>query len=33
MNLHGILGVTMSALVTSAELVGMDKLVNDIIEA
>jgi all-trans-retinol 13,14-reductase len=33
MNLHGILGVTMSSLVTSAELVGMDKLVNDIIEA
>jgi all-trans-retinol 13,14-reductase len=31
MNLHGILGVTMSAIVTSAELVGMQKLVNDIV--
>ena len=32
MNLHGILGVTMSSIVTCAELVGMEQLVNDIIE-
>lgn len=32
MNLHGILGVTMSSIVTCAELLGMEQLVNDIIE-
>ncbi|SFE14600.1 all-trans-retinol 13,14-reductase [Chitinophaga sp. CF118] len=32
MNLHGILGVTMSSIVTCAELVGMEQLVNEIIE-
>ena len=32
MNLHGILGVTMSAIVTCAELVGMEKLIADISE-
>lgn len=32
MNLHGILGVTMSAIVTCAELLGMEQLVNDIVE-
>jgi all-trans-retinol 13,14-reductase len=31
MNLHGILGVTMSSIVTCAELLGMEQLVNDII--
>jgi all-trans-retinol 13,14-reductase len=32
MNLHGILGVTMSSIVTCAELLGMEQLVNDITE-
>ena len=32
MNLHGILGVTMSSIVTCAELLGMEQLVNDINE-
>lgn len=30
LNLHGILGVTMTAVLTSAELVGLEKLVNEI---
>lgn len=30
LNLHGILGVTISSVITSAELLGMDFLVNDI---
>jgi len=30
LNLHGILGVTMTAVVTSSVLLGMEKLINDI---
>lgn len=30
LNLHGILGVTMTAVLTSGELVGLEKLINDI---
>ncbi|MGN6508093.1 MAG: phytoene desaturase family protein [Chitinophaga sp.] len=30
LNMHGILGVSMSAVVTSSELVGMEKLLHDI---
>jgi all-trans-retinol 13,14-reductase len=30
LNLHGILGVTMSSVITSAELLGMDFLVEEI---
>jgi all-trans-retinol 13,14-reductase len=30
LNLHGILGVTMTAIVTSSVLLGMEKLINDI---
>lgn len=30
LNLHGILGVTMTAVITSSVLLGMEKLINDI---